>query len=433
MPKFVPIAAVLTGLWSAAASSAWAENWPSWRGPTQNGVCTETDLPAEWALGRNVAWRLKLPGPAGATPVIWGERIFLTSVDEAELVLLCIGTDGRQQWRQVVSRGNRDVRGDEGNSASPSPVTDGKHVWAMMANGALACYTVQGREVWKLDIDKSYGPLKIAFGMTSTPVLFGGRLYLQLIHGEGSAVTSEALVVALDAATGAPVWKSPRVTGAHSENEHSYASPMLYNFGDLRFLITHGADYTIAYNLEDGTERWRLGGLNPHDNPARDYHPTLRFVASPAAAEGIIVAPTAKNGPVFAIRPDGHGDITGQESLHWWIRPDNTPDVPSPLIHAGLVYLCRENGDLLCLEAETGKEVYLERTHRIRHRASPVYADGKIYLVGRDGKVSVVKAGRTFELLAQNELGEDMSASLAISNGTIYLRTFESLWAVRGK
>ena len=143
------------------------------------------------------------------------------------------------------------------------------------------------------------------------------------------------------------------------------------------------------------------------------------------------MCPTAKNGPVFAIRADRTGDLTGNKSAIKWVREKNTPDVPSPVILDDLVYLCRENGMLLVLDRETGQEVYMERTHSTRHRASPVYADGHLYLTARDGKITVVRTGRRFEIVSQNDTGEAMSASPAISNGTIYLRTFDALWAIR--
>ena len=412
-------------------STLTAGNWPSWRGPSGNGISSEKGLPTSWSDSKNVAWKIDLPGQGGATPAVWGKQVFVTAVDGNELVLLAFGDDGKQQWRQVVGTGDKKVRGDEGNAASPSPVTDGKHVWAMMANGSLGCYTVGGEKVWWQNLQDTFGKFRIAFGMTSTPVLHEGRLFLQLIHGDGKAATQEALVAALDASTGDELWRKDRVTKAHSENEHSYASPILYQDADREYLVSHGADYAMAHDLKTGKEIWRLGGLNPQDDPNKRYHPTLRFVASPAAVPGMIIVPTAKNGPVFAIKGDGKGDLTGSDAVHYWIRPQNTPDVPSPLIHDGLVYLCRENGNLICMEAGSGKELYEEKTHRIRHRASPVFADGYIYLTGRDGKVSVVKAGREFELVAQNDIGDDVSASLALANGTIYIRSYNHLWAIR--
>lgn len=409
-----------------ASSSAVADNWTQWRGPHGNGICDETDLPTSWSKTKNVLWRLPMPGPAGATPVIYGDRIFVTSTDGPDLVLICIDTNGKKVWQQVVSTGNRNVRGDEGNSASPSPCTDGKHVWSFMANGVLGCYTVDGKEVWKVDVNDRYGKLKIAFGMTSTPILDDGRLYLQLIHGEGNPKTREAIVVAWDAATGKEIWRHDRSSDAIKECEHSYASPILYRDDEREFLVTHGADYVMGHSLIDGSELWRCGELNPKSN----YNPTLRFVASPTAIPGMMVVPSAKNGPVFALHPEITGDVTDDSAAFIWKRDHNTPDVPSPLVHDGLVYLCRENGVLICMDAETGEELYQQRTVSDRHRASPVYADGKIYLTARKGTITVVKAGRDFEILSQNEMQEPTAASPAIADGRIYIRTFDALYAI---
>jgi outer membrane protein assembly factor BamB len=403
-----------------------AENWPRWRGANLDGVSGEINVPAKWSKTDNVAWRFSLPGPGGATPVVWEDRIFVTAPQGNDLLLICVSIDGRELWRQTVTRGNREVRGDEGNSCSPSPSTDGRHVWTFFTDGTLACYTMNGKEVWKTNLQERYGKFEIAFGMTSTPVLDGDRLYLQLIHGEGDAKTREAIVLALDKATGKEIWKQDRPSDAIAECEHSYSSPILYRDGQREFLISHGADFTVAHSLKDGRELWRLGGLNPKSN----YNDTLRFVASPSAGEGRIVVPSAKNGPVVCLKPQALGDVTDNAEAQFWKKDQGTPDVPSPLIHDGLVYLCRENGNLVCLDAETGEQYYEERTVRERHRASPVYADGKVYITGRNGVVTVVKAGKQFEILAQNEMGEEMSASPAISNGRIYLRTFNALYAI---
>lgn len=402
---------------------AWAENWPQWRGPQNDGVSSETGLPVRWSKTENVAWRLPLPGPAGATPVIWNDQIFLTSSKAGgELVLISADTKGKQLWEARVSGGDREVRGDEGNSASPSPATDGQHVWAFLANGVLGCYDFEGREVWKFNLQDRYGPFAIQFGMTSTPVLDGDRLYMQLLHSKA------ALVLALDKNTGKEIWRQNRPSDARAECEHSYASPVLYRDGKQEFLLTHGADYVVAHRLSDGKEIWRCGGLNPKGR----YNETLRFVASPCVSPGLIVVPSAKNGPVLGLRPDAQGDISNSEESHLWTRDDNTPDVPSPLVYDGLVYLCRENGVLICMDAKTGRELYQERAYSDRYRASPVYGDGKIYLTARKGIVTVVKAGRKFEILAQNDLGEPISASPAISNGRIYFRTFDALYAIEG-
>lgn len=415
-----PLTVVFFTLLCLAAGRAQSENWPTWRGPLLNGVSRETNLASKWSKTENVRWRLPLPGPAGASPVVWGDHIYLTTVDGEALLLIAASTDGKELWRRKIGTGNKDVRGDEGNSASPSPVTDGSHVWTLMAGGELACFTPDGTAVWQVDLQERYGKFEIQFGMTSTPVVDGDRLFLQLIHSGG------ANIMALDKLTGQEIWKQKRPSDARDECEHSYASPVIYRDQERSYLLSHGADYIVAHDLQTGEELWRCGGLNLKHK----YNPTLRFVASPACVPGLIVVPSAKNGPVLGLKPDGTGDLTDNAAVHLWTRHDNTPDVPSPVIHEGLVYLCRENGDLLCLDARTGEEKYLERTHRMRHRASPVVADGKLYLAARDGLVSVVKTGPKFELLAQNELGEDISSSPAVANGVLYLRTFAALYAI---
>lgn len=408
-----------------AIGSARADNWPQWRGARLDGVSQETGLPASWdkESGKNIAWRLPLPGPAGATPIVWGDHIFLTSVDGSDLVLIAADTSGKELWKKTVGSGNRYVRGDEGNSASPSPATDGKHVWTMMGTGVLACYDFAGSEIWKFDLQKRYGEFVIQHGFSSSPVLDGDRLYLQLIHSGG------AKVVCLDAETGKQIWMQRRKTDARDECEQSYATPTIYRDAHQALLLTHGGDYIIAHRLSDGQEVWRCGGLNPKGQ----YNNSLRLVASPLAVPGMIIVPSAKNGPVLALRPDEHGDITNNAAAHLWAHPHNTPDVPSPLVFGGLAYLCRENGILFCLDAQTGEEIYEHRTHPDRHRASPVYADGKLYIASRDGTVTVVKAGRQYEELASNAMGEDISASPIVAGGTLYLRTFEALYAIRDK
>jgi outer membrane protein assembly factor BamB len=409
---------------SGLAEFSAGENWPAWRGPQLSGVSAETGLPTEWsasdnqAENKNVLWRYQLPGPGGATPIVWGDRIFVSSVSGNDLVLLCLNTDGQLLWTKTLGQGNRNVRGDEGNSASASPTTDGQLVWVLYANGLLSCLDFAGNLAWQLDLNERYGKLEIQFGLTSTPLVDGDRLYLQLIHSGG------AKVVALDKRSGAEVWQVVRPSEAEAECEHSYASPTLYRDAERQYLLTHGADYIVAHDLETGAELWRCGGLHPPD-----YDFTLRFVSSPVAVPGMIIVPSAKLGKLVALKPDGKGNITGRsEHYHWTF--ERTPDVPSPLVVQPYVYLCRENGNLMVLEAATGKLLYEKRTHADRHRASPVFADGRIYLSARDGTVSVVQAGPEFKLLAQNKMNESLSASPAIAGGRIYVRTFENLYAI---
>ena len=397
-----------------------AENWPQWRGPQNDGVSAETNVPFEWSETKNIVWKLPLPGMSGATPAVWDKSIFLTTEDSGEVELLCVGTDGKERWKRRVGAGGRRIMRDEANQASPSPSTDGQHVYVFTGTGDFACFDFGGNEIWKFNAQDRYGRFRFQFGMHVTPLLYGDRLYLALLHSGGW------WLIALDKATGKEVWKVHRESDARRECEQSYASPCIGHNGGEDYVIVHGCDYATAHRLTDGSEIWRLGDLNPETK----YNGTLRFVASPVATPELIVVPSAKNGPVVGVKPDAKGKITAGSAYEQWRRPNNTPDVPSPLVHDGLVYLCRENGILICMGAKTGKEHYQERLHSGRYRASPVYADGKVYCTCRDGAVTVVKAGPTFQQLAVNKLPDQIAASPVISNGRIYLRGFTALYAI---
>lgn len=409
----------VTATVSTAASS---KNWHQWRGPNNDGISSETDVPIQWTQTENVRWRLPLPGEAAATPIVWGDKIFLTSQAGDALVLMCVSTEGEELWKRTIAQGSRTSRGDEVNFAAPSPTTDGKHVWAFLGTGDLACYDFEGNPIWKTNLEERYGKFRLGFLMSMSPILYKDKLYLQLIH------SNAWIVLALDKTNGEEVWKHDRKSDARRECEHAYTSPILYKDAEREFLVVHGADYVTAHNLGDGSEIWRCGGINPQNN----YNPSFRLVASPVATKGLIVVPSAKNGPVLGLSPSGTGDITGTEWQIWKLG-QGTPDVPSPLIHDGLVYLCRENGDLICIDAKTGEQLYRMRTHRHRHRSSPVYANGYLYLTARDGVVTVVKAGREFEIVATNSIDETVAASPVIADGTLYLRSYDALYAIGQK
>lgn len=417
--------------------AASGENWPQWRGPRGDGISQAKGLPATWSKSKNVAWRTPLPGRAGATPCVWDDRVYLTSNEGDDLVLLAIAAgDGKILWKRKVAGGNRDARSGEGNSASPSPSTDGKHVWIFFSTGVLACYSREGDEVWKFDVADRFGRIDIQFGMTSTPVLDGDALYLQLIHGAMKLgdQTRTGKVVKLDKATGRTLWAVDRVTDAQFECKHSYASPVLYRHDGREFLVVHGADCTTGHALDDGRELWRFGGLNgPTATNPKANDNTFRFVASPAVAPGTIVIPTAKGGPTVAIRVSDElkGDCSKKPSVVRWVNP-LTPDVSIPLIADGLVYLLHKDGKLQCVDLETGKDVYLQRTHTGQHRTSPLLVEGRISFGSNDGWISTVKAGREFELLDSIDLGgEAVTASLVVANGTLFVRSYEALYAIR--
>jgi outer membrane protein assembly factor BamB len=395
-----------------------------------------------------------MPGMGSSTPAIWGDHIFLTSEDGDDVDLICVSTGGKELWHQKLGSSDHGKKfmGNEGNNASASPSTDGKLVFSFTGVGDLAAHDFSGNKVWGFNAQENYGNFRIQWGMHTTPLLYGDHLFLTLLHSNGRKV------ICLNKNTGKEVWAIKRQDDATAECEQAYTSPVIWHKGSDAYLVVLGNDYCTAHNLADGHEIWRVGELNPKEK----YNRTLRIVASPLATDELIVIPTAKSGPVVAVKPDAKGSVPPGSASEQWRRPRGTPDVPSPLYHDGLVYLCSESGLLSCIDAKTGKDYYSERTHASIHRASPVYADGKIYLTAKDGVVTVVKAGTKFEKLATNRLtksdagaqappppppggggpggrrgggrqsfgSDSMNASPAISDGRIYLRTYDSLYAI---
>jgi outer membrane protein assembly factor BamB len=398
-----------------------ADNWPYWRGPDKNGISRETGLPTTWSATKNVAWKLPLPGKGSSTPVIWGERIFMTAAENGDLILLCVNTGGKIEWKRKIATAVRSViKKDEANEASASPSTDGKHVFAFVGSGDIACFDFAGNEIWKFNAQERYGKFDIQHGIHVTPLLYEDQLYLSLIHSNGH------WVIALDKATGKDVWKIERKSDAVGESREAYASPCLWNNSGEINLVVLGADYTTGHRLKDGSEIWRLGDLNPKTK----YSTALRIISSPVATDGMLVVPTARGGLIVALKQGAKGTIKAGSPFEQWRNLKGAPDVPSPLVHDGLVYLQGAIGVLSCVDAQTGKEYYQERLHAERYRASPVYADGKIYLTSREGNFSVLKAGSKLQILATNTLPDEFTASPAISNGRIYLRGFRALYAI---
>jgi outer membrane protein assembly factor BamB len=409
-------------LLAVCAAVAQADNWPGWRGPDYTGVSKETGLPTTWSETKNIVWKLPMPGPAGSTPAVWGDRLFVTSSDGPDLELLCISTAGKELWRRKVGKvGRATIKGDEGTEASNSPSTDGKYVWAMCGAGDFACFDFDGKEIWKYNIQQRYGKYQIQHGIHTTPLLYEDRLYLALLHAKGH------WLIAVDKATGNDVWKFDRKTDAAGESLEAYTSPCLWQNGKETYLVVNGCDYATAHSLKDGSEIWRLGDLNPKSK----YQTSFRIIASPVAAPDLVFVPTARGQLMVAVKADAKGMIAAGSASEQWRRPKGSPDVPTPVVHDGLLYVCSDtSSSLLCWDAKTGKELYNERLPNSRYRASLVMGDGKLYVTARNGVFTVVKTGPKYEELASNKLNDEFTASPAIADGRIYVRGYKSLYCI---
>lgn len=400
-----------------------AENWPQWRGPRNDGHSSEADLPTKWSEKENIVWKAKLPGPGASTPCIWGDKIFITAQEETGLSLVCFSTAGDQMWKAKLSAGQATARGDEGNLASASCSTDGKLVFAFVGSGELVAYDFNGKEKWKIDTVKVFGPFKIQFGAHWTPVLHKGKLYLTVMHQKLQKV------VCYYAADGKPDWEVERTSDSRGESPDVYCSPFIWEGKDKTLLIVHGNDYCTAHELADGKEVWRVTELNPKKN----YNGAWRAVSSPLVTPELIIIPSCKQHPTVAIDPaNAKGEIGPGSSAEKW-RYKTTPDVPSPLLVDGIVYLMGASGQLTAIDAKDGKELYNIRATSERHRANPAYYDGNLLLIGREGTMVVTKAGKESGELIKNKLPDTFTGSPAISGGRIYLRGWNYLWAIGGK
>jgi outer membrane protein assembly factor BamB len=397
---------------------AHAENWPQWRGPSLNGVSNEKNLPARWTPDENITWKLALPGWSGSTPVIWRDRIFLNVADGDDLYLWCVDrTKGALGWKKLLGGGNVKMR--KQNMSSPSPVTDGKSVYVMTGTGMLKAFDFNGNPLWSRDIQKDYGEFGLNWGYASSPLLFEASLYIQVLHG--MKTDDPSYLLRIDRKTGKTVWKVERPTTALRESPDSYTTPGLLRVGKTVEIIISGGDCVTGHDPATGKELWRANGLNPENQPF------YRVVASPVIFGDIIYAPSRVK-PLLAFRAGGRGDITTSHLL--WSTA-NGPDVPTPVTDGKYFYVVNDRGVMWCLDAKTGKEIYgPERIKPGTYSSSPVLADGKIYVTNEDGLTSVVKAGPTFEVVAENPLGDYCLSSPAISDGQIFIRTSTNLYCI---
>jgi outer membrane protein assembly factor BamB len=399
-------------------TTAFADNWPQWRGPALNGISAEKNLPLRWGAEENITWKLAMPAFSGSTPIIWGERIFINLAEGDNLFLWCVDrTKGEVIWKQPLGSGNVKMR--KQNMSSPSPVTDGRNVYVMTGTGVLKGFDFNGKEIWSRDIQKDYGRFGLNWGYASSPLLYEDALFVPVLHG--MKTDDPSYVLRIDKKTGRTVWKVERPTNAIRESPDAYITPALLRYGNNVEIVITGGDCVTGHDPATGKELWRANGLNPDNNPF------YRIVASPVVFDGIVYAPTRVK-PLTAIKAGGRGDIT--ESHRVW-QFQNGPDVPTPVTDGKYFYIVDDRGVMWCLDAKTGQPIWgPQRIKSGTYSSSPVLADGKIYVTNEDGLTTVVKAGPTFEVLAENPLNDYCLSSPAVSDGQIFIRTTQYLYCI---
>lgn len=439
----------LIGAWFVAlcASSAPpAGNWPSFRGPQASGVADGQNLPDRWdgARGENIKWETRIPGLAHSSPVVWGDRLYVTtaissqanatfkhglfgegdaSTDRSVQQWKVYSVDkhtGKIVWESTAYEGvPKEKRHVKNTYASSTPVTDGKHVVAFFGSQGLYCFDTNGKLVWKKDLGVldlgAYDAPEYEWGTASSPIIYKNRVIVQC------DTSKEDFLLAADIETGATVWKADR------DELPSWGTPTIYPGPKRIELITNASNFIRGYDPETGKELWRLGGSSQITAPTPVYSEDLIVVASGRRPEA----------PIFVIRAGASGDITLGKGLSSsdqiaWSRQQRGPYMPTPLIYGGFLYVLANQGIFDCYELRSGKEIYRQR---IPHQgggfsASPVAADGRIYLPSEDGDIFVVKAGKDFELLATNPMGERLMATPALSDGRIFVRGEHNLFSI---
>ena len=398
------------------AVPAMATNWPHWRGPLRNGVAPDTGVPTSWSADENVAWKVAMPGLSGSTPIVWDGHVFVSVVENGEIGLWALSReDGSVLWKRPLGP-HPTERTRKGNMSSPSPVTDGSAVWVVTGTGIVAAFDFAGNRSWIRNLQEDYGKFGILHGYSSSPLLHGDSLYVQVLHGFHT--DDPSYVLRIDKGSGDTVWRVERPTDAPREAPDAYTTPALFERDGRVEIVVSGGDYVTGHDPETGAEVWRVGGLNPSRNPMQ------RIVASPTVVGNRLFVPSRVN-PLLVLEADGGG----APEVLW--STERGPDVPTPAIDGTSVYILTDNGIVWSLDARTGAVNWgPERIHSGIYSASPIVADGKVYATSEDGTTTVFAAGSEFQVIAENDIDEYTLSSLAVSDGQILLRTADHLYCI---
>jgi outer membrane protein assembly factor BamB len=388
-----------------------AQNWPCFRGPKGDGTSTETNLPVRWDSVTNVAWKVPVPGSGYSSPVVYNDRLFITTAisETQEKILLCYDVmSGKLLWQRTVVKSPFEVKNGDNSYASGTPATDGTGVYVSFLDGkdvVVAAYDFKGKQLWQ----QRPGTFKSPHGYSCSPLLYEDKV---IINGSSQ---ENPFVAALSKTDGKILWKIN-----HENPSHSFSTPIIRKIAGKTQMIFLGNREIASYNPSDGSKYWYVSG------PSED------FCSSPVYNEktGLIIVSSAWPKIILsAIKPDGKGDVTKSHVV--WQQREGGFYVPSPVCKDNLLFATMTTGVLHCLDAATGKIIWTQKMGP--QYASAVIAGGLIYMPKDDGVITVIKPGLKFESVAVNALGEKMFASPAISNGKIYLRGVKNLYCIKNK
>jgi outer membrane protein assembly factor BamB len=414
------LAALLTStLLAAAADSA---NWPHWRGPQANGSTTTGEYPIKWDSD-NVHWKVKLPGKGSSSPIVWAERIYLTTPADGQDAVMAFDFAGKALWQTKLGPESPPKHRTLGSSSNASPITDGEALYVYFKSGTLAALKLDGSVRWQINLVERFGREQLFWDAGTSPVLTDKDVVIARMHG------GESWLAGFDKATGELNWQQPRNYNTPTENDNGYTTPLVFQHDNQQALLVWGAEHLTAHSAANGKLLWSCGGFNP---ARTEYWPAI---ASPVIVDDLVIVPVGRDdrprqSRIHAVRLGGSGDVTDTHRV--WKREDLGVFVSTPAEYQGRVYLLRHRGEVVCLDPKTGQTFWDAAFPRASapYYASPLIANGILYAAREDGVVFAARVGDKFELLSENPMGERIVASPVPTHNRLLLRGDDHLFCV---
>jgi len=419
----IPTLFAVSFLFSGACAAVGADNWPQWRGPHDNGSTSAGSFPTKWDAS-HVVWQAALPGKGCSTPVVWNQRIYVTAPVDGRDAVLAFDWSGRRVWQTTLGP-ETPGRHRSGSGSNPSPVTDGKHLFATFKSGNFAALDLDGKIIWQANLVEKFGPVRLNWDYGTSPALTERDVIMARMHN------GESWVAAFDKATGKLRWKTDRTYETPREVDNSYTTPLVIRHDGREALLVWGAQHLTMHDAADGALLWTCGDFNPGSNGA------WPAVATPVIANGVAIVcfGRADRGQprLHGIKLGGSGDVTATHRA--WMRDDTGAFVPSPAEYEGRIYVLSDRGQVECLDPVSGKTLWSEALPRSssNYYASPLITGGIMYAAREDGVIFVARVDGGFELLAENKVEDRVIASIVPAADRLIIRGEASLYCVAAR
>ena len=411
VPRFVVLTAqepaASGGVRMVADEGEAARYWARWRGPSGQGLVSGAGYPDRWSATENILWKTSVPGAGNSSPIVWRDRIYLTTAHDGGRRLSLIAYDrasGKQVWEAFAPDGTSDRPHQKNGYASATPATDGERIYVSFGSRGLFAFDLSGKQIWRSDL----GSIGNYHGAAGSPLLYKDRVILYQDQSRGG------FVAAFDARTGRQRWRTAR------QQSVGWGTPIAVRVGDHDEIIVNGQSRVVAYHPDTGAELWFCNGMG------------FEVIPTPVVGYGLVFCSSGRAGPTLAIKPGGKGDVTGSHLA--WSTPRGSPFVPSPVLYNDQLYTVNDMASIVTsFQAATGRTLWqgrLGQAEREGFSASPVAVDGKVFFTNDQGETFVVKAGPAFELMHVNNIGEGTLASPALVDNRWYIRTNQHLFAI---